>query len=107
MISLTKHSEKLLYVKNYIASDETRPLMLAGPSDTGKSHILLEVTEFPSVNLVIINDGKTTFIPARTPSPILKILIHAKGTSVDYDFARYLGAVVIRFERDPECKRYF
>jgi len=37
----------------------------------------------------------------------LKILIHSSGTSVEYDFARFLNAIVVRFERDPECIRYF
>ena len=101
-VVLTRHAEKLLYVQNYLASYETRPLMLVGSGANGKSHILLEVSEFPPVNLAIITDRNIRFVKSRNPSSVLKMLIHANGTSADYDFARYLDALVVKFERDPE-----
>lgn len=105
---IIKHSEKVLYVRSYLKSEEVRPLMIVGEKNTGKSSTLLEIASLPPVCMCIISEGEPVrFFPSVLNPGKLKILIHSSGTSVDYDFARFLNAVVVRFERDPECIRYF
>ena len=105
---IIKHSEKVLYVRSYLKSEEVRPLMIVGEKNTGKSSTLLEIASLPPVCMCVISEGEPVrFFPSVLNPGKLKILIHSSGTSVDYDFARFLNAVVVRFERDPECIRYF
>jgi hypothetical protein len=105
---IIKHSEKVLYVRSYLTSEEKRPLMIVGEKNTGKSSTILEMASLPPVSICIISEGEPVrFIPSMLNPGKLKILIHSSGTSVEYDFARFLNAIVVRFERDPECIRYF
>ena len=106
--TITKHVDKVAYITSYLKTDDTRPLMIVGEKNTGKSAVLLEISSFPHTNLCIITEGEPIrFIPSVINPTKMKVLIHSTGTPVQYDFARFLNTRIVRFERDPECVSYF
>ena len=53
------------------------------------------------VNIVVINEGRFGFVPAMSPSYECAMVLINNGTAEDYDFAEYLNAHIVEFEKDP------
>lgn len=109
---LTSHKDKYEYLENYILDklhdddvDVRRPLMIIGDGGSGKTTVIKEImSKYNKYNYCVIIPHDISYITASKEEEEQFYgftFIHAWPEPECEMVAKYLGANIVHFERDP------